>query len=621
MKKTLLTLLLILLVINLTQTMLITLLTPEPAPTARLATSLVKLCINHPPEINNTCNATMEEHELYTCTVLAIDDEPVTFSSVWMTNISQFFNLTSTGLINTTPGITDAGNHTIRIYAMDNLSCTNSVTFEDFTFEVVSINDPPYLLRPLPNVSLNVNTSIVAFLLNDYFADPEDDALTYTYTGGSGFSISIDDESGVLISTNACDAGSVIFTAIEVNTSDSYTANSNSVTLSVNCPASSSSAAGAGTGGGTGGGGASESCTPDWKCRPWSACFENSTHYKECYDANACDENHYEHTVWANCTYIAGYTCLENWTCTPWTNCTPNNIHTRACTDNNTCGTDLLRPNETEPCTYIPTCFDGIQNQGELGKDCGGPCSRVCPKDELPTFIKEKSPLTLVLSLFIFIIIALLLVFKFFRKQIYDAGTLLVWAATEKVLLPPKLPRELAVSWLAELDTIEQQLGKKDIPLRIPNVFRRVLVKLVGITPEATVQDLQLLLKKQKLPELFADYLKTTFISITALEFAKEKPTTETLVLAIEEARQCITFLSDVPRQAVPEERQHTFVGNLTYAFALLRIKNVAGAKERYRRLLQQYDLLPLSRKEALYPELNRLFLAVSLAIKGVRKQ
>lgn len=26
-----------------------------------------------------------------------------------------------------------------------------------------------------------------------------------------------------------------------------------------------------------------------------------------------------------------------------------------------------------------PTCFDGRQNQGEIGIDCGGPCSRLCP--------------------------------------------------------------------------------------------------------------------------------------------------------------------------------------------------------------------------------------------------
>ncbi len=31
-----------------------------------------------------------------------------------------------------------------------------------------------------------------------------------------------------------------------------------------------------------------------------------------------------------------------------------------------------------------PSCFDGIQNQGERGVDCGGPCERICSFDVLP---------------------------------------------------------------------------------------------------------------------------------------------------------------------------------------------------------------------------------------------
>ena len=31
------------------------------------------------------------------------------------------------------------------------------------------------------------------------------------------------------------------------------------------------------------------------------------------------------------------------------------------------------------PCKPCPSCFDGIQNQGEEGIDCGGPCEKPCP--------------------------------------------------------------------------------------------------------------------------------------------------------------------------------------------------------------------------------------------------
>jgi hypothetical protein len=37
-------------------------------------------------------------------------------------------------------------------------------------------------------------------------------------------------------------------------------------------------------------------------------------------------------------------------------------------------------------CTATgPTCSDGIQNQGETGIDCGGPCATVCPPEIIPT--------------------------------------------------------------------------------------------------------------------------------------------------------------------------------------------------------------------------------------------
>ncbi len=34
-----------------------------------------------------------------------------------------------------------------------------------------------------------------------------------------------------------------------------------------------------------------------------------------------------------------------------------------------------------------PTCSDGIQNQGEKGIDCGGPCKRLCQSDFLPAVV------------------------------------------------------------------------------------------------------------------------------------------------------------------------------------------------------------------------------------------
>jgi hypothetical protein len=76
------------------------------------------------------------------------------------------------------------------------------------------------------------------------------------------------------------------------------------------------------------------------------------------------------------------YRCREKWECTEWSECAPEGIQTRKCTDKNNCGTTKYKPSEIQQCEYIPTCFDGIKNQGEEGVDCGGPCP---PCEVIPT--------------------------------------------------------------------------------------------------------------------------------------------------------------------------------------------------------------------------------------------
>ena len=50
-----------------------------------------------------------------------------------------------------------------------------------------------------------------------------------------------------------------------------------------------------------------------------------------------------------------------------------------------TCNDGIQNQGETGidcggPCAACPTCNDGIQNQGEEGVDCGGPCNNACPE-------------------------------------------------------------------------------------------------------------------------------------------------------------------------------------------------------------------------------------------------
>ena len=53
------------------------------------------------------------------------------------------------------------------------------------------------------------------------------------------------------------------------------------------------------------------------------------------------------------------------------------------CVVNGVCEKDLREDEENcpEDCLIEPTCFDRIQNQGEEGIDCGGPCEPCLPYD------------------------------------------------------------------------------------------------------------------------------------------------------------------------------------------------------------------------------------------------
>ena len=73
--------------------------------------------------------------------------------------------------------------------------------------------------------------------------------------------------------------------------------------------------------------------------------------------------------------------CVENWDCEKYTACVLGK-QTRTCRDLNTCNNAMPyydKPAEEIACTITAgtaaTCYDGFQNQGEEGPDCGGPCS------------------------------------------------------------------------------------------------------------------------------------------------------------------------------------------------------------------------------------------------------
>lgn len=120
--------------------------------------------------------------------------------------------------------------------------------------------------------------------------------------------------------------------------------------------------------------------------------------------------------------------CSHKWTCTSWNACEENGFQTRTCYYVGNCTQEGNQSDTRQRCTYVapeeepvieeekPTCYDGIQNQGERGKDCGGPCE-ACPTT-VPV-VEEPKTSGIYISLAIFLlllIIAIILAHKYKDK-------------------------------------------------------------------------------------------------------------------------------------------------------------------------------------------------------------
>ncbi len=189
-------------------------------------------------------------------------------------------------------------------------------------------NRAPVLIESIPNQTWPRNTKLSVIDLDDYFMDPDNDPMTFTWTIDTNrINVSMDRSHLITFDPDKTFYG---FAYITFYASDlSTTTPSNVVTLEViftpQAPPMSIPAGGGGGGGG----------------------IQNKTKVPP---------------------------CEEDWVCTDWTPCLPSGYQTRICRDRNSCGTTDKMPEIIRPCHYQPTCRDRIKNQGEENIDCGGPC-------------------------------------------------------------------------------------------------------------------------------------------------------------------------------------------------------------------------------------------------------
>ncbi|HCC60160.1 MAG: hypothetical protein A2402_04135 [Candidatus Staskawiczbacteria bacterium RIFOXYC1_FULL_37_43] len=80
-------------------------------------------------------------------------------------------------------------------------------------------------------------------------------------------------------------------------------------------------------------------CTEDWECGNWSACANNQQ-TRTCADLNSCG---------IATKTESQYCCVENWDCGDWSSCN-NEQQTKTCVDLNNCGTTLNKPATSQYC-------------------------------------------------------------------------------------------------------------------------------------------------------------------------------------------------------------------------------------------------------------------------------
>jgi len=243
----------------------------------------------------------------------------------------------------------ETGDHTLSLTISDG-EYSASVNWEITVSNETS--GPPILVSNIPNRAWEANSSLVdTFDLDDYFIDPENDTLVYSVSGNTNIFLVLDDENLVSLSHVSDFIGEesvVIFASDGINE-----VTSNNVTFTVYEPTIEDDGTICGNNLIEG----DEECdgTDDGLCGG-----------KGCDYGCKCSTETEEEDIILDCS--------TDWQCSSWKDCTFDKVQIRTCSDVNNCNKDEGKPEESQECTYKETCFDGIKNQDEISKDCGGIC-------------------------------------------------------------------------------------------------------------------------------------------------------------------------------------------------------------------------------------------------------
>jgi hypothetical protein len=528
------------------------------------AVGRIGICNNYPPILNVTCNENLTEHENFYCQINAtdIDSSVLSFDSSFITP-PVLFNISITGIINFTPGYNDTGNYSVFFSVYDDSSCSNGVSTQIWSFEVININDPPLLIQIIPDKNWTQDTSITPYDLDDYFEDPDGDILSYNNSIMGNIQVYISSNNEVMFTPIPGFYGSedVIFYAydpyLELNISNNVTlvVNQKQESQPVNVPQSS------GSSGGGGSGGSLPACLPQWYCRPWGICEPDGFMRRECFDLNNCTVQIGTPNITQTCDFVS--TCFDGLLgpeeigidcggpCGPCGTC-----YDKTCNNNEDCTTGLTKEPDCggpcNACSYTSeTCYDELCNNNEdciLGlsdyPDCGGPCVP-CAFTESPIDSKGFNWGLAAITLASLLLVTyaakkaypwLLLLIKKKRKKEYESRLMLQTKITESIL--------------ETLLKIESMIPTHDINtliIMLSTLIRRYFKNLFEIKYEFTYEELIIEIKSRDQTTAFKSVLKRFFDNSLDMEFSGKKVPKKQFKTLISEFKAILSITSKEP--------------------------------------------------------------------------
>jgi hypothetical protein len=551
-------------------------------------------------------------------------------------NISNSFTSPAQMVFNSTLGVyvynrsfRTPGNYTWKV------NCTSSYTLLDSDQAVIT-NRKPVLIANMPNETWNQNTVLTGRDLDDYFADPDGDNLTFTHTSVPGISVYIDPETHVITLTP--DPTFYGNTSIIYYGTDPFgeTAQSNVVLLTVievpgaaPAPTTAPSAGGGGGAGAYSAGIGTPACKEVWVCGEWGPCLPSGIQTRNCYQNNTdCNTNYLKPNISQPCEYVPTcYDSIKNGyelgvdcggVCPPCPTCN-DGIQNQGeegidcggpCKRCPTCSDGIMNDGETGidcggPCRPCPTCSDGIQNQGEEGIDCGGPCQACRPVEAAG----PKATNYLLLLLLLLLLLAAAYTYRR-RKELKQklAKFLLLLAPYLRKMRGEKVTYEdIVVEMLKEIWTVEQKIGKVPPVVLFEKLYTTIMgffSKALDINYQASHMEIIAELTRQIGNRKLARIMGSFIAHMEKLKFSKSTIDDNKLREICRYARKVVGVIEHTaaeglyPREILPLMEKTEF---------LLESDSLRKARSHYVKLLQKYGDLDAEEKKKYYKRIMQL--------------